>query len=152
MVNTRSTEIHIDAILEELDQRITPQGIKQYRDGFISSEATYYVVFCNYIRNTLDKLHDYDLLESTISKIYRNLELIKVSEDTNFDLLSELIYSFEILTLFNWIESREMILKMARSLFPPEVAEKLSSKPDLFSIPARFRHLKVNRITGTTYY
>ena len=152
MVNTRTTENNVTAILEELEQRITPQGIKQYRDGFVSSEATYYVLFSNYIRNTLGKLNDYDLLESTISKIYRNLELIKVSEDTNFDLLSELIYSFEILTLFNCIETKEMILKLARFLFPLEVVEKLSSISELNWISARFRHLKVNRITGTTYY
>ncbi|MFX0048024.1 MAG: hypothetical protein ACFE8G_07630, partial [Candidatus Hermodarchaeota archaeon] len=152
LVNARNVEDNIEAILEELDQRITPEGIKQYRDGFISSEATYYVVFCNYMRNTLENLQEYDLLESTISKIYRNLELLEISEDTNFDLISELFYSFEILKLFNCIETPQLILKMANYLFPPEVAAKISLNPELNKSQARFRHLKVNKITGETMY
>ena len=104
------------------------------------------------MRNSLDKLHEYSLLESTISIIYRNLELLEVSEDTNFDLLSELLYAFEILKLFNCIETREMILKMAEYLFPPEVVEKVSARPELLKTHARFRHLKVNKITGETIY
>ncbi len=151
-IHARNVEDNIDAILEELEQRLTPQGIKQYRDGFVSSEATYYVLFCNYVRNTIDKLNDYDLLESTISKIYRNLELLEVSEDTNFDLISELFYSFEILKLFNCIETPQLIIKMATYLFPPEVAAKISASPELNKPQARFRHLKVNKITGETMY
>jgi hypothetical protein len=152
LIHARNVEDNIIAILEELEQRLTPQGIKQYRDGFVSSEATYYVLFCNYMRKTLDKLNDYNLLESTISKIYRNLELLKVSEDTNFDLISELFYSFEILKLLNCIETPQLIIKMANYLFPPEVAAKISASPELNKTEARFRHLKVNRITGETMY
>jgi len=152
LIHARNVEDNIDAILEELEQRLTPQGIKQYRDGFVSSEATYYVLFCNYVRNTLNKLNDYDLLESTISKIYRNLELLEVSKDTNFDLISELFYSFEILKLFNCIETPQLIIKMANYLFPPEVAAKISASPELNKPQTRFRHLKVNKITGETMY
>jgi len=152
MIRARNIEDNVYAILEELEQRITPEGIKQYRDGFISSEATYYVVFCNYMRNTLNKLKEYDLLESTISKIYRNLELLEISEDTNFDLISELIYSYEILKLFNCIETPQLILKMADYLFPPEVAEKISASPELNKTKTRFRHLKVNKLTGEIMY
>ncbi|NVM18346.1 MAG: hypothetical protein HWN80_11570 [Candidatus Lokiarchaeota archaeon] len=152
LIRARDIEDNIFAILEELEQRITPEGIKQYRDGFISSEATYYVVFCNYMRNTLNKLKDYDLLESTISKIYRNLEILEISEDTNFDLISELIYSYEILKLFNCIETPQLIIKMANYLFPPEVAEKISASPELNKTQARFRHLKVNKLTGEIMY
>ena len=148
LIRARNVDDNIHAILEELEQRITPEGIKQSRAGFVSSEATYYVVFCNYMRNTLMKLKEYDLLESTISKIYRNLELLEISEDTNFDLISELIYSYEILKLFNCIETPQMILKMADYLFPPEVAEKISTSPELNKTRARFRHLKVNKVTG----
>jgi len=151
-IHARNIDENIYAILEELEQRITPEGIKQFRDGFVSSEATYYVVFCNYMRNTLEKLKEFDLLESIISRIYRNLELLEFSEDTNFDLVSELIYSFENLKLFNCIETREMILKMAEYLFPPEVVQKLSSSSELNRVQARFRHLKINRITGDAYY
>jgi len=152
LIHARNVEDNIEAILIELEQRLTPQGIKQYRDGFVSSEATYYVLFCNYMRKTLDKLNDYNLLESTISKIYRNLELLEVSEDTNFDLISELFYSCEILKLLNCIETPQLIIKMANYLFPPEVAAKISASPELNKTEARFRHLKVNRITGETMY
>ncbi|MFX0010295.1 MAG: hypothetical protein ACFE9R_08275, partial [Candidatus Hermodarchaeota archaeon] len=124
----------------------------QYRDGFITSEATYYVLFCNYMRNSLDKLQEYNLLESTVPIIYRNLELLEVSEDTNFDLISELLYAFEILKLFNCIETREMIIKLAEYLFPPEVVVKISTSPELTKTKARFRHLKVNKVTGETMY
>jgi len=152
LIHARNIEDNIQAILEELDNRIAPEGIKQYRDGFVSSEATYYVVFCNYMRNSLDNLKEYYLLESTISKIYRNLELLEISEDTNFDLISELFYSFEILKLFNCIETPQLIIKMANYLFPPEVVEKISASPELNKTQARFRHLKVNKITGETMY
>ncbi|MFW9946607.1 MAG: hypothetical protein ACFFDX_07230 [Candidatus Odinarchaeota archaeon] len=145
-------EQNINAILEELEQRITPEGIKQYRDGFISSEATYYVLFCNYMRNTLDKLKEYDLLNSIVSRIYRNLELLEFSADTNFDLISELIYSFESLKLFNCVETRQMIIHLAKYLFPKKVVEKISLNTDIVKTKARFRHLKVDRITGETIY
>jgi hypothetical protein len=104
------------------------------------------------MRNTLENLKEYDLLVSTISKIYRNLELLEISEDTNFDLISELFYSFEILKLFNCIETPQLILRMADYLFPPEVVEKISASPELNKTQARFRHLKVNKITGETMY
>jgi hypothetical protein len=152
LIRARNVEDNIYAILDELEQRVSPEGIKQSRDGFVSSEATYYVLFCNYMRSTLDNLRDYNLLESTILIIYRNLELLELSEDTNFDLISELLYAFEILKLFNCIETRQMIIKMAEYLFPPEVAEKISVRPELLKTQARFRHLKVNRLTGETIY
>ncbi len=145
-------EQNINAILEELDQRITPEGIKQYRDGFISSEATYYILFCNYMRNTLDKLKEYDLLNSIVSRIYRNLELLEFSADTNFDLISELFYSFESLKLFNCVETRQMIIHLAKYLFPKEIVEKISLNTEIIKTKARFRHLKVDRITGETIY
>ncbi|MFW9782097.1 MAG: hypothetical protein ACFFFB_07425, partial [Candidatus Heimdallarchaeota archaeon] len=103
----------LDTILDELEKRITPEGIKQYRDGFFSSEATYYVLFANYMRNTLEKLKDYDFLDSIVSIIYRNLELLEFSADMNFDLISELFYSFESLKLFNCIETKQMIIQLA---------------------------------------
>jgi len=45
-----------------------------------------------------------------------------------------------------------MIRKLATYLFPPEVVEKISSSSELNRVQARFRHLKVNRITGETHY
>ena len=142
----------IKAITDEIELRVTSDGIRQFRDGFVSSEATYYVLFCNYMRNTLEKLKDYALLDNIVSRIYRNLELIDFSVDTNYDLVSELFYSVESLKLFNCIETKQMIIHLAKFLFPQEIVKKISSSEEIISITARFRHLKVNKITGETIY
>ncbi|MFX1257211.1 MAG: hypothetical protein ACFFAN_05100 [Promethearchaeota archaeon] len=144
----------IKAILEEIEQRISPEGIKQSRDGFITSESTYYVIFCYYMRNTLNKLKDYDLLENIISRIYRNLEFLDFSEETNYDLVSELFYSCESLKLFNCIETKQMITNLAKFLFPKEVVDKVLNSENMIrdKTKARFRHLKVDRFTGETIY
>ncbi len=140
------------AITEEISSRITPEGIKQFRDGFVSSEATYYVLFSHYMNNTLEKLKDYDLLNNIVSRIYRNLELLDFSIDTNYDLVSELFYSCESLKLFNCIETKEMIVHLTKYLFPQEIVETISSSKEIIRAQAKFRHLKVNRITGETIY
>jgi len=143
----------IKAIIDEIERRITVEGIKQYRDGFVSSEATYYVLFSNYMRNTLDKLSDYDLLGNIISRIYRNLEILSFSRDMNYDLLSEIFYSCESLKLLNCIETKQMIVHLAKYLFPEEIVDRISSIENVSTVAkAKFRHLKVNRITGETVY
>ncbi len=143
----------IKAIIDEIERRITVEGIKQYRDGFVSSEATYYVLFSNYMRNTLDKLSDYDLLGNIISRIYRNLEILSFSRDMNYDLLSEIFYSCESLKLLNCIETKQMIIHLAKYLFPEEIVDRISSIENVSTVAkAKFRHLKVNRITGETVY
>jgi len=151
-LGVRKLEREIRAILEEIELRITPEGIKQFREGFVSSEATYYVLFSHYMSNTLEKLKDYDLLKNIVSRIYRNLEFLDFSIDTNYDLVSELFYSIESLKLFNCIETKEMIIHLAKYLFPQEVYEKISSSKEITREKARFRHLKVNRVTGETIY
>ncbi|MFX0104237.1 MAG: hypothetical protein ACFE75_01945, partial [Candidatus Hodarchaeota archaeon] len=120
-LGVKKLEREITAILEEIELRIAPEGIKQFRDGFVSSEATYYVLFSHFMNNTLVKLQDYDLLKNIVSRIYRNLELLDFSVDTNYDLISELFYSIESLKLFNCIETKEMIIHLAKYLFPEEV-------------------------------
>ena len=152
LLNIKNVEQNAKAILEEIDNRITSDGITQYRDGFISAEATYYVLFNNFIMNTLDKLKDFDLLTSIMSRIYRNLELLDFSADMNFDLISELFYSFESLKLFNCIETKEMIIHLAKYLFPQEVVERTKNSQEVVNTRARFRHLKVNKMTGETSY
>lgn len=152
LLKIKNVEQNTKLILEEIDNRITPEGIKQYRDGFISAEATYYVLFNNFIMNTLDKLEDLDLLKSIMSRIYRNLEILEFSPDMNFDLISELFYSFESLKLFNCIETKEMIIHLAKYLFPQEVVERTRSSQDFVNTKARFRHLKINKMTGDTSY
>jgi len=145
-------EQKINAINEEIALRITPEGIKQFRDGFVSSEATYYVIFSHYMNNSLDKLKDFDLLKNIVSRIYRNLELLDFSVDTNYDLVSELFYSIESLKLFNCIETKEMIKHLAQYLFPQKIYESISTKKEIIREKAKFRHLKVNKITGETIY
>jgi len=142
----------IRAIKEEIELRITQEGIKQFRDGFVSSEATYYVIFSHFMSNTLDKLKDYNLLENIVKRIYRNLELLDFSIDTNYDLISELFYSIESLKLFNCIETKEMIIHLAKYLFPQEINEKISNTKEIIREKAKFRHLKVDRVTGETIY
>ncbi len=143
---------YIDAIINEIEKRITPEGIKQNREGFISSEASYYVLFCSYMRNALERLKDYDLLGSIVTRIYRNLEILDFSIDMNHDLVSELFYSLESLKLLNCIETKEMIIHLAKFLFPQEVVDKISKSETIAQTGARFRHFKVNRITGETMY
>lgn len=140
------------AIIEEIELRVTPEGIKQFRDGFVSSEAAYYVLFCNYMNNSLDHLKEFNLVENVVSRIYRNLELLDFSVDTNYDLISELFYSIESLKLFNCIETKEMIIHLAKYLFPQEINERISITKEIIREKAKFRHLKVNRITGETIY
>ncbi|MFX0008168.1 MAG: hypothetical protein ACFFAV_15775, partial [Candidatus Hermodarchaeota archaeon] len=79
-----------------------------------------------------------------------NLELLDISVDTNYDLISELFYSIESLKLFNCIETKEMIIHLAKYLFPDEVVRKILTSEEITRSSARFRHLKVNRITGET--
>jgi hypothetical protein len=142
----------ISAIKEEIELRVTSDGIKQFRDGFVSSEATYYVLFSYYMSNTLDKLKDFTILENIVSRIYRNLELLDFSTDTNYDLISELFYSLESLKLFNCIETKEMILHLAKYLFPEAIYEKISNTKEIIREKAKFRHLKVSKVTGETIY
>ena len=142
----------IKAILEEIELRITNEGIKQYRDGMITSEAMYYVVFVNYMQNTLDKLKDYELLKNIVSRIYRNLEFLDFTADMNFDLVSELFYSCECLKLFNCIETKDTIIHLAKYLFPQEVVQKILESKEIVRAKTRLRHVKVNRNTGETIY
>jgi hypothetical protein len=145
-------EENITKIIAEIEKRISSDGIAQYRDGFISSEATYYVLFCRYMNRALDNLQDYDLLNTIVSRIYRNLEIVEFTADMNYDLISELFYSFESLKLFNCIETKEMIIQLANYLFPSKIVEKIESSSEIIKVDAKFRHLKVDRITGETIY
>jgi len=142
----------INTILNEIDYRITEKGVTQYREGIISAEATYYVLFLNYFRNSLEKLEKYPILENIVSRVYRNLEILDFCIDTNNDLISELFYSCECLKLLNCIETKEMILHLVQFLFPTEVKEKIVGSDKFPQTNAKFRHLKVNKITGETEY
>lgn len=139
-------------INEEIESRITREGIKQFREGFDSSEATYYVLFNHYMNNALEKLKEYDMLNNSVSRIYRNLEFLDFSIDTNYDLISELFYSCETLKLFNCIETKEMIIHLAKYLFPQEIVDTISASKELIRDKARWRHLHVDKITGDTIY
>lgn len=142
----------IKALLDEIELRTTYEGIKQHRDGLITSEATYYVLFINYMQNTLDKLKDYELLNSIVSRIFRNLEFLDFTQDMNFDLVSELFYSCECLKLFNCIETRETAIHLAKYLFPQEIVQKILDSKEIVRSTTKLRHIKVNRNTGETIY
>ena len=143
---------NIQAVKDEIESRITPDGIKQSRDGFVTSEATYYVLFYHYINDTLEKLKDHDILNSIISRIYRNIELLDFSLDMSHDLISEVFYSCESLRLFNCIETKEMIIHLAKYMFPQEVVNKILASDIESRSRARFRHTRIDRITGEAIY
>ncbi|TFF97777.1 MAG: hypothetical protein EU547_03335 [Promethearchaeota archaeon] len=136
----------------EIQKRIGKNEIKQYRDGFFSSEATYYVLFYYYMRNNFEDLRAEDLLEKIVSRIYRNLEILDFSKDTSYDLMSELFYSCESLKLLNCIEERPFLLRLANYLFPQSIVDELKSKDKLTLDRENFRHLGVSRTTGETLY
>ncbi|MBY9007410.1 MAG: hypothetical protein KGD63_11700 [Candidatus Lokiarchaeota archaeon] len=151
LINKIDTQ-KINAIKEEIDRRITPEGINQFRDGIISSEATYYVLFSAYMDDKLNKLKDHDILESVVSRIYRNLEITDFCTDTNYDLVSEIFYSCECLKLFNCIESKEMIYHMAKYLFPDDILKNGFFNKNIDRATTKFRHYKVNKISGDTIH
>ncbi|MFX1257971.1 MAG: hypothetical protein ACFFAN_08935 [Promethearchaeota archaeon] len=142
----------IKTIIDEIERRITSDGIKQYRDGFISSEATYFVLFCNYMRKNLKSLKDHDLLDKMVSRIYRNLSILDFSEDTNYDLVSELFYSCETLKLLNCIEKKQVIMHLAKYLFPSKVVDKILRIKEIVRTTSRLRYLHISPITGETIY
>ena len=143
-------ENSIKTIYEEIEKRITPEGIKQNINGFYSSEATFYVLFSNYVNQNLDKLKSSNILDNIVSKIYRNLEFLDFSKDMNMDLLTELFYSVESLRLFNCIKLKENIIHLVKYLFPEEIENKILNKT--IKLKVRSKYLIVNRTTGETNY
>lgn len=93
-----------------------------------------------------------ELVDDLISKIYRNLEILKFSKDTNYDLLSELFYSCEGLKVLNCIETKQMIIHLAKYLFPQEIVNEVEKYDKIAQSPAKFRHLKINKTTGDIFY
>ncbi|GAH71881.1 unnamed protein product, partial [marine sediment metagenome] len=73
--------------------------------------------------------------------------------DTKYDLVSEIFYSCESLKLLNCIETKQMMIHLAKYLFPEEIVDSISNIEKITNgAKAKFRHLKVNRITGETIY
>jgi len=145
-------EEKIQAIQQEIQNRITGDVIKQFRDGLYSSEATYYVLFLHYMIDKIEDLSDKNLLGNIIDRIYRNLEVLDFSEDTSYDLLSELFYSCESLKLLNCIEEKSMLIHLARFLFPKEIYNEIEKAEDFSFDKKNFRHLGVSPRTGETLY
>jgi len=142
----------IQSIEEEIQKRITEDNIQQYRDGLFSSEATYYVLFYHYMTNKIDELQNNIIIDNIISRIYRNLELLTFSEDTSYDLVSELFYSCESLKLLNCIEKNSVIVHLARYLFPEKIYKNIEKAEDFNFDKKNFRHLAVDPTTGETIY
>lgn len=139
----------IKVILDEIEQRITPKGIIHYRDGLFTSEAIYYVLFCKYMTNDLKSFKENEILSYTVSKIYRNLEMLNISEEANYDLLSELFYALETLKLLNCIDDSNTLIHLTRDLFPNYFSNRLIDEEMQFK---NINYLSVNHITGDTIY
>ena len=138
----------INYIKDEINKRIGPEGIRQHRDGIISSEAAYYVLFFYYSMEQLEELKNYKFLKSIITRIYRNLELLNFTKETNYDLFSEILYSCESLKLLNSIENKKVSLHLAEYLFPKKVNNKLKELEEIKYEKTKFRHFDINKSTG----
>ncbi len=145
-------EEQFQSIEREVAERISLDGIKQTREGLISSEATYYVLFFYYISNKLSELRDHTLLDNIISRIYRNLEILSFSKYTNYDLFSEILYSCKSLKLLNIVEDKEISLHLAKYLLPEEAFNRIDDMNEIRFGETKFRHLKINKITGEVDY
>ena len=113
-------------IMEEIDRRITPDGILQYRDGIVTSEAIYHVLLFNIMKDSMVKLQEHEFIDKIILRIYRNLELISFSDEINFDLISELDFSLETLKIINCIDDGCFLSQIGNYLFPNEVIDKMN--------------------------
>ena len=123
--NEKSDSRKINSIIKEIDRRINENGIKQYRDGFISSEAIYHFLLSYRMRNNLKSLKNYNFLDNIITRIFRNLEICDLTKETNLDLISEVYYSLKCLKLLNCINTEQMINLFGKHLFPDEIIVKV---------------------------
>ncbi|MBD3215796.1 MAG: hypothetical protein GF311_24515 [Candidatus Lokiarchaeota archaeon] len=140
----------IRPILSEIEKRITPDGIKQYRDGFMSAEATYYVLFCKHMLDELDHFNTKQVLDKIISRIFRNLEITDLSKDINFDLITELYYACESLQLLNCLDTMQMTELLGKNLFPNEIIDPImnNGRSRLKEDETRLRDIRVSKSTG----
>lgn len=141
---------NIEKILAIIKERINNNGVKQFPDGSISSEATYYTLFIHYMRNSLKTFENTNFIENIIQKIYRNLTFLKFEEDINFDLISEIFYSCESLKLLNCIETKETLSQLSKYLFPDYITDKIDKLDSLPKNNIKYRYFKIDRITGHT--
>lgn len=139
-------------ILDEIEKRMGDDGVRQYREGFICSEAIYHAIFNHYMHGTLNHVHSEKLLDVVISRIYRNLELISFSCEINFDLITEILYSCETLKLLNCVEEKQFVALIVKYLFPDEVINHIENKKNIDAYlkgeKNKFRHVKICNITG----
>lgn len=142
--------INIEKILLLVKERINSDGVKQYPDGAISAEATYYTIFIYYMRGLLKDIENFNFIDSILEEIYTTLAFIQFSEDINFDLISELFYSCESLKLLNCIETKETLTQLSNYLLPDYVTEKIKNSFSLSRDKIQFRYYKIERISGHT--
>ncbi len=141
-------QVNIGKIISEIQKRVNNNRIIQYNDGISNSEAIYYMIFYNYVNNSMDNLKDVNLIEDIVMKIHRNLEILTINEDTNRDLLSELIYSFESLKLLNCIKSKESILHIIKYLFPERIYNEIENLENYSELDCCFPQPIINKKTG----
>ncbi|MCK4281339.1 MAG: hypothetical protein KAX10_04420 [Candidatus Lokiarchaeota archaeon] len=139
---------NIERILSVIHERINKNGVKQFPNGPLSSEATYYTLFIHYMRDSLKILENTNYLESIIQKIYTNLMFLKFTEDVNFDLVSEIFYSCESLKLLNCIETKETLVQLSKYLFPDYITNKIARIGTLPKNNIKYRYFKIDKKTG----
>ncbi|MBD3339207.1 MAG: hypothetical protein GF353_08855 [Candidatus Lokiarchaeota archaeon] len=151
-ISTKVEEDKLKAIHDEIKKRISKKRVTLFREGIISSEATYYIIFYHYMRDELDELEEYVLLENIVTRVHRNLDILYFSKETNYDLFSEIFYSCESLKLFNNINSKLMIIKLARFLFPTDIEEEIKQTELKIEKGEHFRHFHIDKTTGETIH
>jgi len=139
---------NIKNILSVIKERINTDGVKQFPDGVLSSEATYYTLFIHYMRDKLRELENTNFLENFLGKIYRNLNFLKFAKEINFDLISEIFYSCESLKLLNCIETKETLTQLSQFLFPDYITNEVAKIRALPKNNIKYRYFKIEKVTG----
>ncbi len=138
----------IDPIINELEKRIGIEGFRQFQEGLVSAEASYYGFFLFYISNNLEKIKNSTLFLSLLKIIYRNLEIITFNENLNIDLLSELLYALESLKLMNSTDIPLYSTFIGQYIFPEAVIKLINPKRNINPESFKIRIYRVDKVTG----
>ncbi|MBD3341823.1 MAG: hypothetical protein GF353_22150 [Candidatus Lokiarchaeota archaeon] len=93
-----------------------------------------------------------NFINSAISRIYRNLEILNFSEETNYDLVSELFYSCETLKLFNSANADSMLISLVNFLFPQPIVDKIARNKSRLHKRSKFEHIQLCKTTEEIIY
>lgn len=76
------------------------------------------------------------------------MEILDFSKEINYDLVSEIYYSCESLKLLNCVETKYMLMLLAKNLIPNEIISSLLNNGDLNRPSPRLRNIEVSKMAG----